>query len=70
MRDMLYSEVANFHGLRNIPEDPELAVAAGARLCQELLEPLHAAFGGVVLRSSYRSPAVNDFCFRRRRPGG
>lgn len=70
MRDMLYSEVANFHGLQNIPEDPELAVAAGRKLCELLLEPLHAAFGGVVVRSAYRSPAVNDFCFRQRQPGG
>ncbi len=69
MRDMLYSEVANFHGLQNLPEDPELAVAAGRRLCEAALEPLHRAFGGVALRSAYRAPAVNDFCYRRRAPG-
>ena len=40
MRDFLYSEIANLHGIPNIPEDPDLAVEAGARLCQELLEPL------------------------------
>ena len=45
MRDFLYSEIANLHGLPNIPEDPDLAIAAGTRLCEELLEPLNATFG-------------------------
>ena len=26
MREMLYSEVANFHGMVNIPDDPDLAI--------------------------------------------
>ena len=60
MRDMLYSEIANFHGVQNIPDDPDLAVEAGKRLCEELLEPLHATFGHVSIRSAYRSIAVND----------
>jgi hypothetical protein len=61
MRDMLYSEIANFHGIANIPDDPDLAIAAGRRFCTELLEPLHATFGHVSIRSAYRSPAVNRF---------
>ena len=65
MREMLYSEVANFHGMQNIPEDPDLAIAAGEKLCQLVLEPLHRAFGGIVVRSAYRSPTVNDFCYRQ-----
>jgi len=65
MREMLYSEVANFHGMPNIPEDPALAIAAGRALCERVLEPLHRAFGGIVVRSAYRSPTVNDFCHRR-----
>lgn len=69
MRDMLYSEVANFHGLRNIPEDPDLAVAAGRRLAAEILEPLHEAFGAVTIRSAYRSPSVNGFCHERFKEG-
>ncbi|MGI9382864.1 MAG: hypothetical protein ACR2PO_06900 [Methyloligellaceae bacterium] len=62
MRDMLYSEVANFHGLPNVPEDPELAVEAGRNLAEKILEPLHQAFGAVTIRSAYRSPTVNGFC--------
>lgn len=62
MREMLYSEVANFHGMSNMPDDPELAVAAGTRLCEEILEPLHAAFGHVAVRSAFRSAEVNGFC--------
>ncbi len=69
MRDMLYSEVANFHGLPNIPVDAELAVAAGEKLCRLILEPLHRAFGGIAVRSAYRSPTVNDFCHKRHTRG-
>ena len=61
MRDFLYSEIANLHGLSNIPEDPDLAIEAGSRLCQELLEPLNATFGRIAIRSAYRSAAVNGF---------
>lgn len=61
MRDFLYSEIANLHGIPNIPDDPDLAVEAGARLCQELLEPLNATFGRIAIRSAYRSCAVNGF---------
>ena len=61
MRDFLYSEIANLAGMPNIPEDPDLAIAAGSRLCQELLEPLNATFGRIAIRSAYRSPSVNAF---------
>lgn len=61
MRDMLYSEIANFHGMPNIPDNPELAIKAGERLCQDLLEPLQTAFGRISVRSAYRSPTVNGF---------
>ena len=61
MRDFLYSEIANLHGIPNVPEDPDLAIAAGTRLCEEILEPLNAAFGRIAIRSAYRSPTVNAF---------
>jgi hypothetical protein len=61
MRDFLYSEIANFHGIPNLPDDPELAIAAGRGLCENLLEPLRASFGGLAIRSAYRSPAVNGY---------
>ncbi len=69
MREMLYSEIANFHGIPNMPDDPALAVAAGTRLCEELLEPLHATFGHVSIRSAFRSVAVNDYGHERRKKG-
>ena len=59
LRDFLHSEIADFHGVPNIPDDPELAIHAGTRLCEEILEPLQATFGRVAIRSGYRSPAVN-----------
>ena len=61
MRDFLYSEIANVHGITNLPDDPDLAVAAGTRLCEEVLEPLQATFGRIAIRSAYRSPALNAY---------
>ena len=61
MRDFLYSELSVFYGIPNIPDNPDLAIAAGSRLCTELLEPLKASFGGLSIRSSYRNAAVNAF---------
>nr|WP_306267806.1 hypothetical protein [Pararhizobium sp. IMCC3301] len=62
MREFLYSEVANFHGIPNIPDDPDLAIKVGMHLCEELLEPLQATFGKIVIRSALRSCEVNGFC--------
>lgn len=59
MRDFLHSEIADFYGISNLPDGPELAIAAGRRLCLELLEPLQATFGRLAIRSAYRSPTVN-----------
>lgn len=59
MRDFLYSEIANFYGVPNIPDDPALAVAAGRRLCEELWEPLQERFGRISIRSAFRSCEVN-----------
>lgn len=61
LRDFLHSEIAEFHRIPNIPEDPELAIEAGRHLCEELLEPLQQTFGRLHMRSGYRSPEVNAF---------
>ena len=58
----------------NIPEDPDLAIAAGMQLCKELLEPLQKDLWtpGVFARAIAR-PQVTKFCgkcpgaWRRRR---
>lgn len=60
MREFLYSEIANFYGVPNIPDDPDLAIEVGKVLCDRLLEPLNSTFGRIAIRSSYRSVAVND----------
>src|ERR1700736_235908 len=59
MRDFLHSEIADFHGILNIPDDPDLAIAAGRKLCEQLLEPMQATFGRLAIRSAYRGPAAN-----------
>ncbi len=69
MREFLYSEVAAFHGIPNIPDDPDLAIAAGRGLCESLLEPLQATFGKIVIRSAFRSCAVNQFCNEQQKAG-
>ena len=61
MRDFLYSEIANVHGIPNIPSDPDLAIAAGTRLCEALLDPIVDTFGPIHVRSSFRSVEVNGF---------
>jgi hypothetical protein len=69
MRDFLFSDIAAVHGMLNVPDDPDLAIAAGTRLCEELLEPLQDAFGRIAVRSAYRSPEVNGFGNRMQRQG-
>jgi hypothetical protein len=59
MRDFLHSEIAAINGMTNLPDDPDLAIAAGRKLCEHLLEPLQATFGRLAIRSAYRSPEVN-----------
>jgi hypothetical protein len=61
MRDFLHSEIAAIHGISNMPDDPDLAIAAGRRLCEDLLEPLQSVFGRVAVRSSFRSVALNAY---------
>jgi hypothetical protein len=69
MRDMLHSEIAQVHGLLNAPDDPELAIAAGTRLCEELLEPLQDRWGRVAVRGAYRNREVNALGNRMMRAG-
>jgi len=59
MRDMLHSEIARVHGLLNAPDNPDLAIEVGTRLCTDLLEPLQARWGPMRIRSAYRSAEVN-----------
>lgn len=61
MREFLYSEIANFHQLRNMPVDPDLAIQRGRAFCEGLLDPLEETFGRVAVRSGYRAPEVNRF---------
>jgi len=60
LREFLHSEVAQYHGVINAPDDPKLAIQAGTALCERVLEPIQAAWGKVHIRSGYRSPEVND----------
>ena len=62
MRDFLYSEVAEVHGIANVPDDAELAIRSGRALCRNLLEPLRRVFGHVTIRSAFRSINVNGYC--------
>lgn len=61
MRDFLFSEIAAVHGFSNIPDDPDLAIAAGKALCCELLDPLQETFGAISLRSGFRAADVNRY---------
>lgn len=61
MRDFLYSEIAAVHGILNVPDDPDLAIRVGMRLCEDLLEPLQERWGRIAIRSAYRSAELNAF---------
>lgn len=65
-RDFLSSEIAQVFGIFNVPDNPELAIDAGSRLCSELLEPLKATFGDVRIRSGFRSAKLNALGHRLR----
>lgn len=69
MRDFLFSDIASVHGFNNVPDDPDLAIAAGTRLCEELLEPLQDVFGRIAIRSAFRSSEVNGFGNAMQRKG-
>ena len=56
--------MASFHRLVNLPDNPDLAIETGGRLCRDILEPLQQTFGRVAIRSGYRSAAVNALCNR------
>jgi hypothetical protein len=59
MREFLYSEISQVHGIPNIPDDPELAIKAGRTLCESVLEPIQDRLGRISVRSGFRSVAVN-----------
>ncbi len=61
MRDFLYSEIGSIHGIPNIPDRPDIAIARGRALCAALLDPLQETFGRIAIRSGYRSAALNRF---------
>ena len=61
LREFLYSEIGNFHGVQNIPDDPDLAIKNGRMLCETLLDPLQETFGRIAIRSGYRSRELNAF---------
>ena len=66
LRQFLYSEIAIAYGILNIPDDTDLAVENGTVLCETILEPIVSAVGPIVIRSGFRSAAVNDFGYRNR----
>jgi hypothetical protein len=59
MREFLYSEISQVHGIANVPDDLELAIRAGRALCENVLEPIQDRLGRISVRSAYRSVAVN-----------
>ena len=61
MRDFLYSEIGNIHQVQNIPDDPDLAIKAGRKLCEMLLDPLQETFGRIAIRSGFRSCELNAY---------
>lgn len=59
LRQFLYSEIGIAFGIPNIPDNEDLAIETGTKLCENILEPLTAEFGPIVIRSGFRSAALN-----------
>lgn len=60
MRDFLYSEISQIHGVPNVPANPALAIEVGRQLCEKVLEPIQDQFGRICIRSAFRATAVNS----------
>ena len=61
MRDFMYSEINGFHGVPNVPTQPDLVLENGRQFCTQLLDPLEETFARIALRSGYRSPKLNAY---------
>lgn len=61
MRDFMYSEISGFHGIPNIPQNPDLVLENGRAFCTSLMDPLEETFGRIAVRSGYRSRALNQY---------
>jgi hypothetical protein len=59
-RDFLYSEIAAFYRIKNVPDNPLLAIENGTALCHHILEPLQERFGRIAIRSGFRSRVVTE----------
>ncbi len=59
MRQFLHSEISAAYGIPNIPDDPDLAIETGRKLCENILEPLTEQFGPLIVRSGFRSAKLN-----------
>lgn len=66
MRQFLYSEISAVYGIPNVPDDLELALKTGSKLCEEILEPIVEMLGPIIVRSGYRSAALNAFGHQHR----
>ncbi|MEM8602780.1 MAG: hypothetical protein AAGF24_02950 [Cyanobacteria bacterium P01_H01_bin.121] len=65
LHDFLYSNIGNWLGVPNIPDDPDLAIAVGTHLCQDILEPLLQKFGPLSIQTGFRSQTLNQACNQR-----
>jgi len=68
MHDFLHSEIADFRGIPNIPDAPDLAIAAGRKLCEQLLEPLQATFGRLTEWLTKRTASERAITVRKAEP--
>lgn len=57
LREFVRSQIAARHDIDNTP--PPAAVANLQMLCRQVLEPIRAQFGPLLITSGYRAPQVN-----------
>lgn len=57
MRDFLHTNYNSVAGVCNYPEKPEVVLAAGKALCENILEPIIEKFGKIFITFGYQSRA-------------
>ena len=58
VRDFLYSEAADYFGMSNLPQKPDLMITTGRELCRRILEPLTATFGPLHIHTGYLADEI------------
>ncbi len=67
LRDFLFSTESAVLGLSNFPDHPEQVIRSGKALCEQVLEPIRAKFGGFSITFGYQCRDAMEFGWSKER---